>query len=193
MTRRIWVAIGAAFVAVLVVAAVVVVVVGRGNRTTADNQAAPTKTTGNPASCGLLATPAPAVTGATRARWVADSAGFMLPVSATDGPAKRDPAGRLVVLHRHPLGCGPRCLDDFAAGCGRAATGSKSSNNRRSRALAKTAARGRRPASRGRHCTRIPGVSVQPGTGDHFVLDSIPTALGTRARSASSGSPATGG
>lgn len=92
MTRRIWVAIGAAFVAVLVVAAVVVVVVGRGNRTTADNQAAPTKTMGNPASCGLLATPAPAVTGATRARWVADSAGFMLPVSATDGPAKRDPA-----------------------------------------------------------------------------------------------------
>lgn len=94
MTRRAWVTIGAAFVAVLVVAAVVVVVVtGRGNRTTADNQAPPTKTTANPASCGLPATPAPAVTGATRARWVTDSAGFMLPVSATDGPAKRDPAG----------------------------------------------------------------------------------------------------
>lgn len=83
--------IAAAFIAAVLVAAVVVIAVRRDN-TTAGNQPAPTKRTTAAPSCGLPGTPAPAVTGATKARW--DTvAGYPLPISTTDGPAKRDPNG----------------------------------------------------------------------------------------------------
>ena len=63
-----------------------------GNRTSASNQSAPTQTTGQAAICGQPGTPAPSVTGATSVRWERVS-GYALPISQTDGPAKRASSG----------------------------------------------------------------------------------------------------
>lgn len=101
-TRTLLIAAGAVAAAIVLVA-VLVVVLGRGKSTTADNQPAPTKPTTTAPSCGLPGTPGPAVTGATNVRWDTQT-GYPLPISATDGPAKRDPTGPWSCYARTPSG-----------------------------------------------------------------------------------------
>ena len=90
-TRVLFIAGGAVAVAIVLVV-VLVAGLGRGNNTTADSQPAPTKPTTTAPSCGLPGTPGLAVTGATNVRWDTQT-GYPLPISATDGPARRDPTG----------------------------------------------------------------------------------------------------
>ena len=92
LSKRRVLLIAASIVAAAILVVVGVVVVGRGKSTTVGKQPAPTTTTATAPSCGLPGTPGPAVTGATNARWDTQT-GYPLPISTTDGPAKRDPAG----------------------------------------------------------------------------------------------------